>query len=340
MSGHVAERAEGQYLVTVIVPVHNVEKYLKRCVESLVAQTIAGNLEIILVENGSTDNSPTICRECERDYPDVKLLVNDVCGLSEARNLGLKHAKGLYVGFVDSDDFVTADMYELMLRPLLADEADTSYCDFKIVDIDEAVPEASEGVGQKCNTVILSGSQAAYDILADKATASSCVRLFHRSFFEHRQFPEGQVHEDHAVMYKWLADCACVAHVEKGCYFYCLRSGSITRSGCPFPTKKDLLNAQLGRYRFVAEDDRFTAKQKRKLKMTAVKGAVGALKSYVYFHGLNAGEYHHIMQLRQLLLDGTTKVGIGDVGIGTWLRLMKIRYRWNSYFKHLVSKIK
>lgn len=100
-------------LISVIVPVYNVEKYLSKCIDSILAQTYK-NLEIILVDDGSPDNCPKICDEYAKKDNRIKVIHKENGGLSAARNVALDIAKGEYIGFVDSDDFIAEDMYEVL----------------------------------------------------------------------------------------------------------------------------------------------------------------------------------------------------------------------------------
>lgn len=116
-------------LISVIVPVYNVENYLRQCVDSLLNQTLS-NIEIILVDDGATDNSPKICDEYARNYPSIKTVHKLNGGLSSARNVGMKEASGKYIGFVDSDDYVSKNMYETLWNLAETHQADCAYCEF------------------------------------------------------------------------------------------------------------------------------------------------------------------------------------------------------------------
>lgn len=116
-------------LVSIVVPVYNVEKYFKRCVDSLVNQTLQ-NIEIILVDDGSLDNSGMLCDEFARNDSRIIVIHKKNGGLSSARNVGLKIAKGKYIGFVDSDDDVELDMYERMSEKLESTNADFVMADY------------------------------------------------------------------------------------------------------------------------------------------------------------------------------------------------------------------
>lgn len=114
-------------LITVIVPVYNVEKYLDNCVNSLVNQTYK-NLEIILVDDGSSDKSPQICDKWKQQDSRIKVIHKENGGASSARNAGLDAAVGDYIGFVDSDDYIDFDMYEIMLKQIMDNHADAASC--------------------------------------------------------------------------------------------------------------------------------------------------------------------------------------------------------------------
>lgn len=116
-----------QPLISIIVPVYNVEKYLNKCVESIVNQTYK-NLEIILVDDGSTDNCPRICDEWAEKDSRIKVIHKQNGGVSSARNAGLDNAAGEYIAFVDSDDYIKNDMYEKLYNALMKYNADVSIC--------------------------------------------------------------------------------------------------------------------------------------------------------------------------------------------------------------------
>lgn len=116
-------------LISVIVPVYNVENYMRQCIDSLLNQTLS-NIEIILVDDGATDTSPKICDEYARRYSSIKVIHKLNGGLGSARNAGMKEARGQYIGFVDSDDYVSVKMYETLLDVAETNKADCAYCEF------------------------------------------------------------------------------------------------------------------------------------------------------------------------------------------------------------------
>ena len=115
--------------VSIIVPVYNVEKYLKRCINSLINQTLQ-DIEIIVVDDGSTDNSGQIIKEYQEKNSNIKYYKKENGGLSDARNYGMKYAPSEYIAFLDSDDFVDKTMYEKMYNKAIEENADYVECDF------------------------------------------------------------------------------------------------------------------------------------------------------------------------------------------------------------------
>ncbi len=125
--------SNGEYLISVIIPVYNVEKYLDECVESIVNQTYK-NLEIILVNDGSTDHSPQICDEWAQKDSRIKVIHKKNGGTSSAKNCAIDIAKGDYIAFIDSDDFIDDDMFELLLSNALEYSAEVSRCSYRFYE--------------------------------------------------------------------------------------------------------------------------------------------------------------------------------------------------------------
>ena len=121
-------------LISVIVPVYKVEKYLNQCIESVLAQTYQ-NLEIILVDDGSPDRSGEICEEYAKKDTRIRVLHKSNGGLSTARNTGLQIISGAYIAFLDSDDYLAPDMYETLYRELIENDADIAVCGFVKISV-------------------------------------------------------------------------------------------------------------------------------------------------------------------------------------------------------------
>ena len=122
-------------LISIIIPVYNVEKYLAKCLDSVLNQTYK-NLEIILVDDGSKDNSGAICDEYAKRDNRIIVVHQKNSGVSKARNLGMSMATGDYIGFIDSDDTIEANMYEVLLKNAIESGAEISYCGLKQIQLD------------------------------------------------------------------------------------------------------------------------------------------------------------------------------------------------------------
>lgn len=215
-------------LISVIVPVYNVEKYLRRCLDSIVNQTYR-NIEIILVDDGSTDGSGKICEEyAERDKR-IKVFSQSNRGVSVARNVGLKKAKGKYIAFVDSDDYIDAN-YLCELYSLIKNKSgDVSIVGQKVV---YAVNSNSCGGGAKKDTTelmeLFNGAEATELMLYQKKINSSLWgKLFKKELFDGVSFPDGMVHEDLLALYYIFKKAKRIILSNTILYFYYFRQDSL-----------------------------------------------------------------------------------------------------------------
>ena len=210
--------------VSVIVPVHNTALWLDRCVESVRAQTLR-DIEIILVENRSTDASPELCDAYPAADARIRVLHLAEAGLSRARNAGLAVATAPYVGFVDSDDYIEPDMFRRLYDAAVESGAQIAYGD--LIYEEEGTPQPAEPAGP---VTVRTPDEVLCDLLLERISASACTKLFDRTLFEGLQFPLDVWFEDHRVVHEWVARCRRIAHVEKVCYHYVQRDGSICHS--------------------------------------------------------------------------------------------------------------
>lgn len=214
--------------ISVIVPVYNVEKYLNRCVDSLINQTYK-NLEIILVDDGSTDSSPRICDDYKKKYEAVKVIHKKNGGLSSARNTGIKQASGDYIGFVDSDDWVAEDTYEYLLKILLQTNSEAAQIDYAMVHgINEPVKSVGEKIECYEDKAILEHYMISTTITG---SYSVCRCLFLHSVLNEIVFREGKLNEDIDFKYKALSNCKRFVVSNQKKYFYFQSTGSITTDG-------------------------------------------------------------------------------------------------------------
>lgn len=215
-------------LISIIVPVYNVERYLKDCIESILAQTYK-NFELILVDDGSPDKCGKICDYYGKKDRRIKVIHKLNGGLSDARNAGIEIAKGDYIGFVDSDDFIMPDMYEKLLDACIKYSADISMCGRNIVN------ENKDVIGE----LFVIDKIEKYDkkdaigklLLWDSCDSAAWDKLYKRSIFEEVRYPVGVMSEDYAVTARLFANANSIVHVGEPLYNYTQRSNSITKQG-------------------------------------------------------------------------------------------------------------
>ena len=213
-------------LISVIVPVYNVELYLDRCVKSLLAQSYA-NLEIILVDDGSTDNSAAICDQYGKEYSNVLVIHTQNGGLSSARNTGLKYVRGDYIGFVDSDDWVANDMYEYLYHLIAKYKADASSIWFATT-----YSEKINLSKQEENISVLHDEKILEFHLKEALMSGShsmCRCLFRKDILADMIFPVGFVNEDIPFKFEALSKCKIFVDSRLVKYFYFQARESISR---------------------------------------------------------------------------------------------------------------
>ena len=210
--------------LSIIVPVYNVEKYLKKCLDSLVEQTLDNDIyEIIVVNDGSPDHSQIIIDEYVKRYKNVSSYIKTNGGLSDARNYGLDKAKGKYVAFVDSDDYVDTRMYETMLKKAEQKDFDVVVCDFVEIYSSEEVRGYSR-VDQD-----LLCSQEVREAMVD-FYPSAWNKIYKRTLFDQIRFKKGVWFEDVECLYRMFPVIETVGVVKEAFYYYIQRAGSISKS--------------------------------------------------------------------------------------------------------------
>lgn len=212
-------------LISIIVPVYNVEKYLKKCVDSIVNQTYK-NLEIILVDDGATDNSGKICDELVELDNRIKVYHKKNGGLSDARNYGVERATGDYIGFVDSDDYIDAEMYEKLYEAIKKENVDVAECNLKIVYPEKTDLFTDQKYYQICNKQ----EYLEEYLKIEKIFGSACVRLTKADIAKKLKFPVGKLYEDTYYAYDLIGIVDKYVIVDNPYYNYLMRENSITNA--------------------------------------------------------------------------------------------------------------
>ena len=229
--------------ISVIVPVYNIESYVEACVESLISQTF-GDIEIILVDDGSTDGSGEICDKAAKNHSEIKVVHKPNGGLSSARNAGLDVARGEYVMFVDGDDRLVPDACEILLDTV----KDADMVQFGYVEVFGTEPPPYSPIGSVASETVTDEKEK-YDRLyaLGGEGASACTKFYRRKLFENLRFRVGVRHEDEDIVTDVLSLTDKVVYIKAPLYLYFFRSGSIINGS--FGTEKleyfDVLNRRV-----------------------------------------------------------------------------------------------
>ncbi|MEY8521469.1 glycosyltransferase family 2 protein [Lachnospiraceae bacterium 38-10] len=217
----------GQDLISVIVPVYNIKEYLERCVDSILAQTWE-NLEILLVDDGSTDGTDRLADELAGKDARIRVFHKENGGSSSARNLGIREARGKYLGFVDSDDFIEPYTYEKLYRAiretgmLIAQGGRREIGESGNLLPDICIPPERR--------TVYDGESFMRELLLHRGDCSFCTKLTDASLFGDREFPEGKLNEDFHVLVRMLPKIEGIVSIPERTYNVFYKSGSNTRT--------------------------------------------------------------------------------------------------------------
>ena len=217
-------------LLSVIVPVYNVEKYLERCLKSILNQTYE-NMEILLIDDGSTDTSLKICNEYAKKDKRIRVIHQENKGLSATRNVGLDNMKGDYVSFVDSDDWINPNIYDLAIKNMEKSNADVLDFGCKKVMQYENMEKGkvdSYSIREYRNDEIL--ERYLYRGLTSKnAPFTMWRKIFKKEVFREIRLPEGRINEDIITVFRVLMNCKLMLETDYLGYFYFQDNISLTR---------------------------------------------------------------------------------------------------------------
>ena len=209
-------------LISVVVPVYKVEKYLERCIQSIVTQSY-GNIEIILVDDGSPDKCPIICDQWKEKDSRIRVIHKKNGGLSDARNEGIRIAKGEYIAFVDSDDYVHPQFIEILYSVITQRQADVVACEYEEVSADSVL-----NVTKKIYFDDISFKQL-IEYTPTAIAFNVWNKLYKRELFDSIQFPVGKIHEDVGIWWELLYYAKNIVAISDRLYYYCQNQDSIMR---------------------------------------------------------------------------------------------------------------
>ena len=233
-------------LISIIVPIYNVEKYLRRCIDSIINQTYK-NLEVILIDDGSPDNCGKICDEYAQSDPRIKVIHKANGGLSDARNTGIDAACGQYIFFLDSDDWIDCKCIEKLNNLIKTRDADIAMCDFLPV-----FSEKIEQINTDYDIYEYTNLEALSEYIGKNYVQMviSWGKLFNKNLFADVRFPKGKYHEDEFTTHQLIYKSKKIVFTTEKLYFYLKRSDSITGSGYNLKKELDFLEAYEKRAKF------------------------------------------------------------------------------------------
>lgn len=235
-------------LISIIVPVYNIEQYLNRCVNSIVGQSY-WNLEIILVDDGSTDHCPDLCDAWAEQDNRIKVIHKTNGGLSDARNKGMEIASGEFIGFVDSDDWIDSQMYEKLLTAIKRDESDIAACSVQMVWKDGSL---SRMLTKQINCVINKQEAQAELLIERKLKQPVWYKLYRQSIIRCIPFEVGKCHEDVYWSYQAIGNADKISIIDSIGYYYWQHEDSIMGAGYSLK-RLDVMEAYCNRYKYIKQ---------------------------------------------------------------------------------------
>lgn len=234
--------------LSVIVPVYNVENYLNKCVDSILRQNYK-NVEIILIDDGSTDKSSMICDDYKNKYTNIHVIHKKNGGLSSARNAGLDVCTGDYISFIDSDDWIEQEMYNVMVNRAVDTNSDIVIAGRYRVDSNNNKVKETYMLYPELET-FSNIKGLAYLMSFRGYDMSVCDKIFSKNVIKKIRFPEGKTCEDSFTTYKFFANANRIAYLEVPFYNYFFRDNSITRNS---NVNKTVIEATKEQRQFIRE---------------------------------------------------------------------------------------
>ena len=281
-----------QPLLTVIVPCYNVEKYVDKCISSIVNQTYS-NLEILLIDDGSTDSTGKICDSWQERDQRISVIHKQNEGLSYVRKTGIENATGEYLTFVDSDDWIDVNMYADMMSALLSTNSDIAQCEFCFVHEDGRMEHY--GKEHQAGNIEVTGRTEGVLLMLEKKIwfPSMCNKIFKKSLFDSIMFSkERGLAEDYISLYLFhRAEQSVYIHNEY--YFYFQRKGSICNpldTASKMKNLRDRFDADFEHYSFVEQYPEYHAVLSS-LKYRMIESGITLLRNIIAFPQHFTNEY-------------------------------------------------
>ncbi len=249
----IKRNSEALPLVSVVVPVYNVKKYLEKCLESLLSQSYE-KIEILVVDDGSTDGSGKLCDQFAKRDKRIKVFHKKNGGLSDARNYGIKIANGKYVCFVDSDDYVKKTYVEKLYKAISENKADIAVCGFEQIVCDEGNKKSEVVPTARVRT----GKEATIEFLTGDFNLVAWNKMYLKELFVKNEiwYPVGKIHEDNLTTYKLISKAKKVVFFSDALYVYITkRKGSITQQSSREKSLKTFEQMAKEAIRYLQDDE-------------------------------------------------------------------------------------
>ena len=309
---------------------YNTEAYLIHCIDSIIVQTYC-NLEIIIINDGSSDRCPAIAEEYAKKDSRICLVHQENAGVSESRNAGIRLSHGSYLSFIDSDDFIEPDYYETLYRILFSNNADISICDNRIINISVVRPSSQDfpkGV------TLFSGIEALTELVNDKWLRNyAWAKLFKKDLFHDIEFPKDRTFEDMAVMHKIFYRAKTIVITNEIKHNYTLRKDALSSS-------VTICNQY---HRFLSHTERVSFFENINRKDLALKEIIGALHSAMntvpltVFHFITRQEKEYLRAIKTWMAHYKDK--LNTLPYETASETKKIQRFLTSYTLYKVSYV-
>lgn len=292
-------------LISIIVPIYKVEKYLKKCIESILKQTYK-NIEIILVDDGSPDNCGKICDDYKQMDKRIKVIHKNNGGLSEARNYGIREARGDYLLFVDSDDFIAENICEILINNINKYSADMVICNFYYVF--ENKKAIKNEMSSKKDVQVLEKENIIREYFLNYSVDLNVAwnKLYKKDIFKGMNailFPVGKLHEDTYIMYKIYYNLNRLVRINKPLYYYRQRNDSII-SSFSIKNVKDIIGYIKDYYIFSKNVDEDL---KQMIQIECIKQYIGCIRRSMKANIFNDVKYL-IYDMRNIIINNTKKI--------------------------------
>ena len=215
-----------QPLISIIIPIYNIMDCLEKCVDSCINQTYK-NIEILMVDDGSTDGTGTLCDKLKEKDDRIRVFHKENGGSSSARNLGIEHAKGEYLGFVDSDDFISPTMYEELMNAIM--EYNVPIAQISRDEIDDKGNKLPDVCIPPEQAFLCSSDEFMKELLMHRGDCSFCTKLIKKDLFADKRFPVGKLNEDFYLLLQMLKEVKGIYILPGQLYHVFYRIGSNTR---------------------------------------------------------------------------------------------------------------